>query len=92
MEPINAKLRIKTSENWTPKNQHVMKKLVVEGGWAQQRLYDTEWSDEKIFQGCKEEEVRRSTDSSTVMEGTQIAEELGKWEQRAKTSRKYWKW
>ena len=37
----------KTSETWTDKHRNAMRKLAVEGGWVQKRLYDIGWSDEK---------------------------------------------
>ena len=39
-------------EKWTDKHRNVMRKLVVEGGWVQKRLYDIGWSDEKKCRGC----------------------------------------
>ena len=42
----------KTTETWTDKHR----KLVVEGGWVQIRLYDVGWSDEKKCRGCNKEE------------------------------------
>ena len=56
MEPVQAVLRRKTTEAWTEKHQHVTKKLFVEGGWVQKRLYDTCWSGEKKCRGCNHEE------------------------------------
>ena len=43
-------------EEWTDKHRNVMRKLVVEEGWVQRRLYDIGWSDEKKCQGCDKEE------------------------------------
>ena len=37
LEPIQAML----------KHRNAMRKLVVEGGWVQKRLYDIRWSDQK---------------------------------------------
>ena len=47
LEPIQAMLRRKTDEAWTDKHRNILRKLVVEGGSVQKRLFDTGWSDEK---------------------------------------------
>ena len=54
--PIRAVLRRKTNEAWTDKHRNVTRKLVVEGGRVQKRLYDIGWSDEKMCRGCNKEE------------------------------------
>ena len=48
---------------WTDKHRKVMRKLVVEGGGVQKRLYDIEWSDDKMCRGCGNEKgkEKRST-------------------------------
>ena len=38
LEPALALLREKTKEDWTEKHRSVVRKLFLEGGWAQQRL------------------------------------------------------
>ena len=47
---IGAKaiLRRKTNDSWTHKHRHVMRKLVVEGGRVQKRMYDVGRSDEEV--------------------------------------------
>ena len=45
-DPINAMVRRKTNEEWTDKHRDVLRKVVVEGGWVQQRLCESGWSDE----------------------------------------------
>ena len=47
LEPIQAVLWRETNEAWTDMHRNVTRKLVVEGGWVQKRLYDISWSDEK---------------------------------------------
>ena len=95
-EPIQALLRRKTNAAWTDKHCNVMRKLVVEGGWAQKRLYDIYWSDEKKCRGCNKEEgteKHRLYHCPSWRElRNQIQEGFGKWEQRAKTSKEDWKW
>ena len=47
-EPIEAMLRRRTNEVWwKDKNRNVMRKLVVEGGWVQQRMCNIGWSHER---------------------------------------------
>ena len=48
-------LRRKTSEAWTDKHRHVMRKLEVEGCWVQKRLYEIGWSDEEKCRGYNKE-------------------------------------
>ena len=33
-------------EEWIEKHRHAARKLVLEGGWVQQRLFDNGWSSE----------------------------------------------
>ena len=93
---IQAMLRRKTNEAWTDKPRHVTRKLVVEGGLVQKRLYDTGWSDDKKCRGCSKvggtEKHRLYHCPCWKEDRNQIPEELGKWEQRAKTSKKDGKW
>ena len=46
----------RNEERWTDKHRNVLKKIVVEGGWVQKRVYDVGWSNENKFQGCNKEE------------------------------------
>ena len=46
LEPALALLRRKTTDEWTDKHRHVARKLVLEGGWVQKRLFDIGWSNE----------------------------------------------
>ena len=68
----------------------------MEGGWAQKRLYDIGCSDEKMCRGCNK---REGTEKHRLYHcpswkevRNQTPEDLGKWEQRAKTSKKDWTW
>ena len=71
-EPIQAMLRGRTNEVWTDKHRNVMKKLVVEGGWVQKRLFDIGWSDEKKCRGLKKDGTEKHTlHTQSVMEGSQ---------------------
>ena len=40
---VKAMLRKKFGEKWTDKHHHVLRKIVVEGGWVQKRLSDIVW-------------------------------------------------
>ena len=52
LEPALALLRKKTKEEWTEKHR----KVVLEGGWVQKKLFDIGWSDESECQVCHKEE------------------------------------
>ena len=96
LELALALLRKKTNEEWTEKHRNVVRKFFLEGGWVQKRLFDIGWSDERKCQACHKEkdtekhrlhhcperhEIRRS-----------IPDAFRKWEQKARTSKKEWKW
>ena len=83
---------------WSRKHRNVTRKLVVEGGWVRRRRLFTTlgWSDEKKCRGCNKEE---GTEKHRLYHcpcwkdiRRQIPVELRKWEQRATTSKKDWKW
>ena len=52
LEPIQAVLKKNTNQACTDKHRHVMRKLVLDGGWVQKRLYDSGLSDDKTCRGC----------------------------------------
>ena len=56
LEPAVALLRKKTKEECTEKHRNVARKLVLEGGWVQNRLFDIGWSDKSSCQACHKEE------------------------------------
>ena len=87
------------NEEWTEKHRNVARKLVPEGGWVQQRLFDIGWSDASQCQACryachKEEgtEKHRLYHCPEWNEIDEIPEAFKKWEQEARTSKKEWKW
>ena len=91
-------LRRKSNEAWTDKHCNVTRKLVVEEGWVQKRLYDIDWSDEKKCRGCTKEE-EEVTEKHRLYHcpwcqevGNKIPAGLWKWEERANTSKEDWKW
>ena len=67
----------------------------VEGSWAQNRLYDIAWPDEKKCRGCNAEEGpekhRLCCCPCWKEVGSQIPEEFRKWEQRARSAMTDWK-
>ena len=56
LEPALALMLKKTKEEWTEKHRNVARKLILEGGWVQQRLFDIGWSDESKCQACHTED------------------------------------
>ena len=48
LEPPLALLREKTKENSTEKHRHVARKLVLEGGWVQKKLFCPEWYEVRV--------------------------------------------
>ena len=55
LEPALALLRKKVREDWTEKHRNVARKIFLEGGWRQKRLFDTVWSDVSQCQACHKE-------------------------------------
>ena len=56
LELALALLRKKMKGDWTGKYRNVARKLVLEGGWVQNKLFDIGWSDESECQACHKEE------------------------------------
>ena len=56
LEPALALLRKKVREDWAEKHRNVARKIFLEGGWAQKRLFDIGWSDVSQCQACHVEE------------------------------------
>ena len=63
---------------------NVMRKLMI-GGWVQKRLYDIEWSDDKVCRWCGKEEGMEKRRLHHCLEWKEVRiqrpEELRKWEQ-----------
>ena len=91
-----ALLRKKTNEEWTEKHRNVSRKLLLEGGCVQKKLFDTGWSDESECQACHKEEFtekHRLYHSPELYEvKREIPEAFRKWEQKARTSKNERKW
>ena len=56
LEPALALLRKKAKGDWTVKHRNVARKIFLEGGWTQKRLFGIDWSDTSQCQACKKEE------------------------------------
>ena len=95
LEPALALLRKKTKGEWTEKHRNVARKLVLEGGWVQKRLFDIGWSDESKCQACHKEEGTEKHRLDRCPEWHELRREIPeafrKWERKAKTSKKEWK-
>ena len=92
LEPALTLLRKKVREDWTEKHRIVARKIFLEGGWAQKRLFDIGLSDVSQCQACHKEEgteKHRLYHCSKWHEiRREIPEAFRKWEQKARTSRK----
>ena len=95
LKPALALLREKTKEVWTETHRNVAKKMVLES-WVQERLFDIGLSDESECQACHKEEgtekhrLYHSQGWNEARRG--IPEAFRNWEQKARTSKKEWKW
>ena len=97
LEPGLALLRKKARENCPEKQRNVARKISLKGGWTQKRLFDIDWSDTRqCFQACKKEEGTEKHRLFHCPEWyefrREIPEVFRKLEQKARTSKKEWKW
>ena len=92
LEPGLALLRKNVKENWTAKHRNVARKIFLEGGWTQKRLFDTGWSDVSQCQACQMEEGTEKHCPEWHAVRREIPEAFWKWEQQAKMWKKEWKW
>ena len=92
LEPALALLRKKTKGEWSEKHRNVARKLLLEGGWVHQRLFDIGWSDESECQACHKEEGTEKHRLYPCPEWYEVRREIPeafrKWEQKATTSKK----
>ena len=72
-----ALLRKKTKGGWTEKHRNVARKLVLEGGWVQKKLFDAGWSVESECQACHKEEGTEKHRLYHCPEGLQRPSESG---------------
>ena len=56
LEPAPALLPKKVREECTVQHHNVARKIFLEGGWTQKRLFDFGWSDASQCQACHMEE------------------------------------
>ena len=72
------------------------RKILLEGGWTQKRLFDIDWSDTNQCQACKKEEGTEKHSPYHCPEWYELRREIPevfrKLEQKARTSKKEWKW
>ena len=96
LEPALALLRKNVNEDWTEKHRNVARKIFLEGGWAQERLFDIDWSDVSQCQACHMEKGTEKHRLHHCPEWHEIRREVPeafrKWDQKARTSKKEWKW
>ena len=89
-------LRNKVKENWTEKHRSVARRIFLEGGWTQKRPSDIGWSDVGQCQACQLEDGTERHRLYHCPEWHEIRREISdafrKWEQKARTSKKEWKW
>ena len=89
LEPGLALLRKKEKGNWTEKNRNVARKIFLEGGWTQKRLFDIGWSDVSQCQACLIEEGTEKHRFYHCPEWCKVRREISeacrKWEQKART-------
>ena len=53
IKPAQALLRKKAKGVWTEKHRNVARKIFLEGGWTQKRLFHIGWSDVSQCQACQ---------------------------------------
>ena len=89
-----AGLQKKTKEEWTAKHRNVARKLVLEGGRVQNKLFDIGSSDESKCQACHKEEGTEKHGLYCCPEWCEvrrvIPDGFRKREQKARTSKKEW--
>ena len=93
IKPAQALLRKKAKGVWTEKHRNVARKIFLEGGWTQKRLFHIGWSDVSACQMEEGTEKHRLYHCPEWHEARRdIPEPFRKWEQKARTSKKEWKW
>ena len=90
-----AFLRKKVKEHWTEKHRSVARKIFLEGGWTQKRLFDVGWSDVSQCQACQIDEGAEKHRLYHCPEWYEVRREIPevfrKLEQKGRTSQE-WKW
>ena len=56
VDPAQVFLRKKVKGVWTEKHRNLARKIFLEGGWTQKRLFGIGWSDISQCQACQMEE------------------------------------
>ena len=95
IDPAPVLLRKKAKGVWTEKHRIVARKIFLEGGRTQKRLFDVGWSDVSQCQSCQMEDGTEKHRLYYCPEWhavrRDIPESFRKWEQKAGTSKKEWK-
>ena len=96
LEPTPAFSRKKVKENWTEKHCNVARKIFLEEGWTQKRMFDIGWSNVSQCQACQIEDGTEKHRLHHCPEWYRVRREISeafrKSEQNARTSKKEWKW
>ena len=96
LEPGQALLRKKEKGDSTEKHRNVARKIFLEGGWTQKRLFDVAWSDISQRQACQMEEGTEKHRLYHCPEWSEVRREIPdafrKLEQKARTPKEEWKW
>ena len=92
LEPARALLRKKVREDWTEKHRDVARKIFLEEGRTQTRLFDIDWSDTSQCQACR---LEKGTEKHIVYHCSEwheirqkIPEAFRKWEQKSRERRR----
>ena len=96
LEPGQAFMRKKVRETWTERHRNVARKIFLEGGWTQKKLFCIGWTDISRCQTCHMEASTKTHRLHHCPERHEVRPDLPeafrKWEQKAKMSKKEWKW
>ena len=91
-----SSLAKESEENWTEQLHNVAREIFLEGRWTQKRLFDIDWSDTSQCEACKKEEGTEKHRPYHCPEWYEVRREIPevfrKLEQKARTSKKEWKW
>ena len=92
LEPALALLRKQTKEGWTDKHRNTARKLVLEGGWVQKKLFDIGWSDESECQACHTAEGTEKHRLYHCPESLRSQKPSESGSKKRQLQKKEWKW
>ena len=90
VEPAPALLRKKAKGVWTWKHRNVARKIFLEGGWTQKRLFDIGCQSMSSLPDGGRHRLYHCPEWHAIRRD--IPESFRKWEHKARTSKKEWKW